>query len=231
MVCNICILTPSSYSVKKNTVGCSDLWPDSIRSQRKQWRWRGQSGLGSWPHWCAPSNPRSWFENQQFQFQKWDHQGGTVRRWELQRAEENITAWDRTAIIQDANQMGGHKGSYRSQHFHQWLWWGLYQSGCQKMPSTAENRKEMKERLVWWCTEWVERSFTTKCYSQHYFSSCGHTHLILRGAEQVVSSSMQGQSSYTCLVGTHHLDTVAPSDGPHTDGAVGRGREDHRLEG
>lgn len=57
------------------------------------------------------------------------------------------------------------------------------------------------------------------------------THLILRRAEQVVPSGMQGQSSDTCLVGTHHLDTVASSDGPHTDGAVRRCREDHRLEG
>lgn len=58
-----------------------------------------------------------------------------------------------------------------------------------------------------------------------------HTHLILRGAEQIVPSSMQGQSSDPCLVGTHHLDTVAPGDGPHTDGAVWRCREDHSLEG
>lgn len=58
-----------------------------------------------------------------------------------------------------------------------------------------------------------------------------HTHLILGGAEQVVPSSMQGESSDTCLVGTHHLDTVASGDGPHTDGVVWRCREDHGLEG
>lgn len=129
----------------KNTVSCSDLWPDSIHSQRRQWRWRAQSGLGSWPRWCAPSNPRSWFENQRFQFQKWDHQGGTVHRWELQREEEHITTWDRTIVTQDADQRSGHKGSYRSQHFHQWLWWGLCQSGCQKMPSTAEEWRNKRE--------------------------------------------------------------------------------------
>lgn len=57
------------------------------------------------------------------------------------------------------------------------------------------------------------------------------THLILRGAEQVVPSSVQGESSDACIVSTHHLDTVAPGDGPHTDGVVWRCREDHGLEG
>lgn len=57
------------------------------------------------------------------------------------------------------------------------------------------------------------------------------THLILRGAEQVVPSGMQGQSSDTCLVGPDHLDTVAPGDGPDTDGAVWRRRENHGLGG
>lgn len=61
--------------------------------------------------------------------------------------------------------------------------------------------------------------------------SLSHTHLILRGAEQVVPSSMKGKSSDTCIVSTHHLDTVAPSDRPHTDGAVWGCREDHGLEG
>lgn len=56
------------------------------------------------------------------------------------------------------------------------------------------------------------------------------THLILRGAEQVVSSSMKRETSDACLVSTHHLHTVAPGDRPHTDGGVWRGGEDHRLE-
>lgn len=42
---------------------------------------------------------------------------------------------------------------------------------------------------------------------------------------------MKGQSSDTCVVGTHNLDTVAASDGPHTDGAVWRCREGHSLQG
>lgn len=57
------------------------------------------------------------------------------------------------------------------------------------------------------------------------------THLILRRAEQVVPSGMKGESSDTCVVRTHNLDTVAPSDGPHTDGAVWRCREGHSLQG
>lgn len=57
------------------------------------------------------------------------------------------------------------------------------------------------------------------------------THLILRRAEQVVPSGMKGESSDTCIVGTHNLDTVAPSDGPNTDGAVWRCREGHSLQG
>ena len=54
-------------------------------------------------------------------------------------------------------------------------------------------------------------------------------YLVLRGAEQVVSGGMEGQPCHARLVSSHHLDAVAPGDGPHTDGAVGRGREHHRL--
>lgn len=57
-----------------------------------------------------------------------------------------------------------------------------------------------------------------------------HTYLILGGTEQVVPGSMEGKSSDAGLVGTHHLDAVASSDGPHTDGVVGRSREDYRLD-
>lgn len=56
------------------------------------------------------------------------------------------------------------------------------------------------------------------------------THLILRGTKQVVPSSMKREPSDTSLVGTDHLDTVTPSDRPHTYGAVWRCREDHRLK-
>lgn len=57
------------------------------------------------------------------------------------------------------------------------------------------------------------------------------TNLILRRAEQVIPSGMKGESSDTCVMGTHNLDTVAPGDGPHTDGAVWRCREGHSLQG
>lgn len=57
------------------------------------------------------------------------------------------------------------------------------------------------------------------------------THLILRGAEQIISSSMKGESSDAGVVSTDHLNTVASSDRPNTDGGVWRCREDHGLEG
>lgn len=38
-----------------------------------------------------------------------------------------------------------------------------------------QKSEEIKERLVWWYTEWVKRSFITKCYIKRYLSSCGHT--------------------------------------------------------
>ncbi len=64
-----------------------------------------------------------------------------------------------------------------------------------------------------------------------FFHQAVHTHLILRGAEQIVSSGVKRESSDTCLMGTHHLDTVAPGNGPHTDGVVWRCRENHGLKG
>ena len=54
-------------------------------------------------------------------------------------------------------------------------------------------------------------------------------YLILGGAEQVVSGGVERQTGHGRVVSSHHLDAVAPGDGPHTDGAVGRGREHHRL--
>lgn len=56
-------------------------------------------------------------------------------------------------------------------------------------------------------------------------------YLILGGAEQVVSGGVEGEPSDARLVSPHHLDTVAPGNGPHADSAVWRGREHYRLEG
>lgn len=56
-------------------------------------------------------------------------------------------------------------------------------------------------------------------------------HLILGGAEQVVPCGVEREPGDASLVGADHLDTVAPSDGPDTDGGVWRCRENHRLEG
>lgn len=88
----------SSHTISKKSVRSSNLWPDSIHSPRMQWRWQGRSGLGSWPHWCVPSNPRSWFGNQPCQCQKSDHQGGTEHRWELRGAGRHVTT-SKTSIV------------------------------------------------------------------------------------------------------------------------------------
>ena len=58
---------------------------------------------------------------------------------------------------------------------------------------------------------------------------CGRKYLILGGAEQVVSGGVERQTGHGRVVSSHHLDAVAPGDRPHPDGAVGRGREHHRL--
>ena len=59
------------------------LWPGNNHSQRRRWQWRGQSVQGSWPHWCAPSDPRSWSESPRCPCQRSDRQGGTERTSEL----------------------------------------------------------------------------------------------------------------------------------------------------
>lgn len=97
------------------------------------------------------------------------------------------------------------------------------------MPSTAKQLRnkegkdehfgEFNKRLLQFCRAAHAHAHTHIC-----------THLILRGTKQVVPSSMKREPSDTSLVGTDHLDTVTPSDRPHTYGAVWRCREDHRLK-
>lgn len=55
-------------------------------------------------------------------------------------------------------------------------------------------------------------------------------YLVLGGAEQVVPSGMKGEPGDARLVSANHLDTVSSRDRPHTDGAVWRCRENHRLQ-
>ena len=64
-----------------------------------------------------------------------------------------------------------------------------------------------------------------------YVCVCVFFYLILGGAEQVVSGGVEGEPGDARLVSPHHLDTVAPGNGPHADSAVWRGREHYRLEG
>lgn len=84
------------------------------------------------------------------------------------------------------------RGSYRSQHFHQWLWWGLYQSGYQKMPSTAEQRRNKSRHFSAMTQLTIDHipSSVKSCLRSVSVFVMLHTHLILRGTKKIVPSSM-----------------------------------------
>lgn len=54
-------------------------------------------------------------------------------------------------------------------------------------------------------------------------------HLVIRGAEQVITRGVEAEPSHGALVGTDHLDTGGVGNGPDPDRGVGRSREHQVL--
>lgn len=59
----------------------------------------------------------------------------------------------------------------------------------------------------------------------------GGIHLVIRGAEQVITRGVEAEPGHGALVGTDHLHTGGVGNGPDPDCGVGRSREHQLLHG
>lgn len=55
-------------------------------------------------------------------------------------------------------------------------------------------------------------------------------HLVVRGAEQVITRGVEAEPGHGALVGTDHLDAGGVGNGPDPDRGVGRSREHQVLQ-